>query len=555
MATRRLLLVLGSALTLSACAQLAPQRQGPAAEPAATGPATSTAAEAAKVATATEVLQAAPIARSKVAAVITPPEPVALDPVIVPQDLWWRIRQGFSMPVAEHPRVQTELAFFAQRPGYMERVTDRAEPYLHFIVEEIERRGLPMELALLPIVESAFQPFAYSPGRAAGIWQFIPNTGAHFGLKQTWWYDGRRDVIASTKAALTYLERLHAQFDDWELALAAYNAGQGTVRNAITRNTRAGRATDYWNLPLPNETRGYVPRLMALRLLIEQPEAHGLSLRSLANEPYLTVVETGSQMDLALAAELAGLSIQEIYQLNPGFNRWATDPEGPHQLVLPIERSERFLAGLSEMPVESRVRWHRHQVRHGQTLSHIARDFNTTVAFIQQANGLRNHNIRAGTHLIVPVSRQDAEHYALSAPQRLNQLQARERSGQRHQHTVRSGDTLWDISRSYGVTVNQLTAWNGMAPNDVLRPGQNLVVWLSGDQGQVRAASAAPAAAPQTVHYSVRRGDSLYAIAKRFNVSVSELRRWNNLPRQGYLQPGQRLRIIVDVTRQHGGAI
>jgi membrane-bound lytic murein transglycosylase D len=435
----------------------------------------------------------------------------------------------------------------------MERVAERAEPYLHHIVEEIERRGLPMELALLPIVESAFQPFAYSPGRAAGIWQFIPSTGRHFGLEQTWWYDGRRDVIASTDAALTYLERLHAQFGDWELALAAYNAGQGTVRGAITRNTRAGKPTDYWNLPLPNETRGYVPRLMALRTLIEHPEKHGQTLRALANEPYLTVVETGGQLDLALAATLAELPIEEIYRLNPGFNRWATDPNGPHRLVLPIDRADQFSAGLAQLPEEKRVRWHRHQVASGQTLSHIARDYRTTVAVIQQANGLRDHRIRVGSHLVVPVAREAAGHYSLSQPQRQQQLQAVQRDGQRHLHQVQRGDTLWDLARNYNVSVNQITRWNGMAPNDLLRPGQQLVIWLPGGTTQAAAVRVhAPPAQLQSVTYTVRRGDSLYTIAKRFNVTIAQLREWNGLPQRGYLQPGQRLTLKVDVTQQYG---
>lgn len=528
MRTRGLVLVFGSALALAACAPLSSFRSSDAAETAATAQAPTS---------------------------LVPAPPRRLQPVLEPQppeDLWARIRSGFKMAPVEHPRVEAELAFFAQRQSYIDRVAERAEPYLHYIVEEIERRGLPMELALLPIVESAFQPFAYSPGRAAGIWQFIPSTGLHFGLKQTWWYDGRRDVIASTNAALTYLERLHSQFGDWELALAAYNAGQGTVRGAIARNSRAGRPTDYWNLPLPTETRHYVPRLLALRHLIEQPEIHGIALRPLPNKPYLTVVDTGSQIDLALAASLAELDIEEIYRLNPGFNRWATDPDGPHQLVLPIDRAERFMAALAELPPEKRVTWRRHEVRQGQTLSHIARDYNTTVAVIKQANGLRSHHIRVGSHLIVPVARKDASHYTLSAPQRLAAAQSRQREGTRHVHSVSSGDTLWDLARNYGVTVNQISRWNNMAPNDLLRPGQQLVIWLPKDSDVRPAAATAPVPRVQSIQYTVRRGDSLYTIAKRFNVTVAQLREWNRLPQRGYLQPGQRLVVKVDITSQHG---
>ncbi|RFA30860.1 hypothetical protein CAI21_02420 [Alkalilimnicola ehrlichii] len=543
MRTPPFLLVLSSALVLSACASLTPNRQASDADQAAVD-----------ASTAPKVLDVTPVqAMPQPDATVAEEKPDDAPP----EDLWARIRGGFGMDMPENSRIDAELAFFSARPGYMERVSDRAEPYLYYIVDEIERRGLPMELALLPIVESAYQPFAYSPGRAAGIWQFIPSTGLHFGLKQTWWYDGRRDIIASTDAALTYLESLYNQFGDWEHALAAYNAGQGTVRSAIRRNGNAGRPTDYWNLPLPRETQGYVPRLLALRALIETPEEYGLTLRPLANEPYLAIIDIDSQIDLALAAELADLTIKEVYRLNPGFNRWATDPDGPHRLVLPLDRADAFTAGLEALPASERVTWRRHQVRSGQTLSHIAREHNTTVTVIQEANGLRDHRIRAGAHLIVPVSRGNAEEYTLSASQRLNRLQATNREGQRHTHTVRNGDTLWDISRRYGVSVGQVTNWNGMAPNDILRPGQDLVIWLP--EGQVRTASQANSRAPipsqQNVQYTVRRGDSLYRIARQFNVSVADLRRWNNLPSQGYLQPGQRLRVMVDVTSQQSDAI
>ncbi|MCH8505409.1 MAG: LysM peptidoglycan-binding domain-containing protein [Ectothiorhodospiraceae bacterium] len=478
------------------------------------------------------------------------PPAVAVEPSPYPDDLWARMRHGFGMEAMVNERVASELAYYSRHPRYMDRVAERATPYLYHIVSELEVRDMPAELALLPIVESAYQPFAYSHGRAAGIWQFIPGTGRHFGLKQTWWYDGRRDIIASTEAALTYLERLHNMFDgDWELALASYNAGEGTVMRAIRRNAQAGKPTDYWNLPLPRETRNYVPRLLALRALIEDPQQFNIELASIPDEPYLGVVDAGSQIDLALAAELADLELDEFYLLNPGFNRWATDPEGPHTLALPLDRIETFEARLAEVPADERVRFQRHQVQSGETLSQIARRYGTTVSALQETNNLNGHVIRAGSHLLVPTSSRPAEQYALSADQRLQQTQNRQRNGQRIQHTVQRGDTFWGLSRRYGVEVRQLAQWNSMAPGDTLRPGQELVLWVAAS-GATQPASGSQMM--QRVNYTVRQGDSLYRIAQRFRVSVNDLRRWNNLPEGRHLQPGQRLTLHVDVRAQSG---
>ncbi len=472
-----------------------------------------------------------------------------------PDDLWARVRAGFAMDGVDHERTAAELAYYKRHPVFLDRVSERATPYLYHIVSEVEARGMPMEIALLPVVESAFQPFAYSHGRAAGIWQFIPGTGRHFGLKQTWWYDGRRDIIASTEAALTYLERLNNMFDgDWQLALAAYNAGEGTVMRAIRRNQAEGLPTDYWSLRLPQETRQYVPRLLAIRELVDAPDEHGMAMRSIPNQPYLEVVEVGSQIDLALAADLADLTIDELYLLNPGFNRWATDPEGPHRLVVPIDNAEVFAGNLESIPPAERVQWARHRVEPGQTLGQIARRYNTTVSVLQETNNINGHVIRAGSHLIVPTSSRPSQQYALSADQRLTRNQNRSRNGNRVEHRVQRGDTFWGLSRRYGVGVRQIAQWNNMAPADTLRPGQTLVIWASDSNGR-QAGNNGPAQGQpivQRVRYTVRQGDSLYRIAQRFRVSVDDLRAWNNLSGQRYLQPGQQLTLHVDVRNQSG---
>ncbi len=472
-------------------------------------------------------------------------------------DLWDRIRDGFGITAAPKGRIEAERNWYANHPSYLQRTIERARPYLHLIVEALDERHMPMEIALLPIVESAYQPFAYSHGRAAGIWQFIPGTARHYGLKQNWWYDGRRDILESTRAALDYLQYLHKTFDgDWLLALAAYNSGSGTVRNAIRKNRRHGKPTDFWSLHLPRETQAYVPKLLAISEIIAEPEKFQLSLAPISDEPYLVPVTTGSQIDLALAAELAGLSLDEIYRFNPGFNHWATDPDGPHRLLLPASVAEPFSRKLGEVPAGKRIKWVRHLIREGETLGHIAQRYGTTVAVLKQVNGIGSHLIHAGKSMIIPVATRDLRAYRLSEEQRLRAIQSRPKKGIRIVHTVRQGDTLWDLSHKYHVGTRQLAKWNGMAPRDYLRPGQKLVIWKKARNrgARSRTASLTPGlnGITQRIHYTVRKGDSLARISQKFKVTVSELRMWNALPKGKYLQPGQKLTLYVDVTRQTG---
>ncbi len=468
-----------------------------------------------------------------------------------PGDLWDRLREGFRLQGHNHPGIRAYLDEYARNQAYLDRIVERARPFLYDIVQEIERRGMPSEIALLPVVESAFQPFAYSAGRAAGIWQFIPGTGRHYGLKQNWWYDGRRDVRASTRAALDYLQHLNKLFDgDWLLALAAYNSGEGRVQRAIRANRKKGKPTDFWSLSLPKETRGYVPKLLAISTLIEAPEHHGIRLTPIPDQPQLANVNTGSQIDLALAAELAGLSIEEIYRLNPAYNRWATAPDGPHHLLLPIDKAETFRDNLAELGTRDRVRWERHRIKPGENLSSIAHRYQTSIALLQEVNQVRGQWIRAGDTLMIPIATKNLGHY-LSEDRRKQAIQNTQRRGNKINHTVRSGDTWWDLSRKHGVTTHKLARWNGMSPRDPLFPGQQLVIWSRSDNSQkTRFTAALDGARHQKIHYRVRKGDSLARIAKRFSVTIAKLRRWNALQKGKYLQPGQRLTLYVDITRQ-----
>lgn len=469
-------------------------------------------------------------------------------------DLWHRLRAGFAMDhEADRRRVQQHLEWFKRHPNYIDRVVERGHRYLYHIVNETESRGLPTELALLPIVESAFDPFAYSHGRAAGLWQFVPATGRHFGLDQSWWHDDRRDVLAATEAALTYLDQLATRFDrDFTLALAAYNSGGGTVSSAIRRNAQSGKPTDYWALGLPRETRNYVPKLLALAIIFDRPEEFGFELPPLKDEPYFDVVDTGGQIDLAQAAELAGVDIDEIYLLNPSFNRWATRPDGPHRLLVPIDNAAQFRDGIAAMEPKSRVAWQDYSVKSGDNLGSIARRFGTTPGVIRQVNGLNSDIIRIGQQLLIPSARAGAGDYALSETQRLERTQARagrNNDGNRVDHVIKRGDTFWDIAREHGVSVRQVAAWNNMAPGDPLIPGRKLVVWSKSANAQSTAVASANSRSGMVrrVGYRVRSGDSLHAIANRFSVNVSDIASWNDINTSRYLQPGQSLVLYVDV--------
>ena len=395
-------------------------------------------------------------------------------------DVWERIRRGLRFERAlSQPSVKNRLRWYQQHQDYIDRVAERATPYLYHIVEELEQRGMPADLALLPVVESAYEPFAYSRSDASGIWQFIPGTGRLYGLRKNWWYDGRRDIVAATEAALDYLQKLHRRFDgDWLHALAAYNSGERKVARALRRNRKAGRDTDFFSLRLPRETRGYVPSLLALAEALANAERHGARWTPIKNEPHFAVVDAGEWIDLAVAARLAGLEMAEFYILNPGFERWATAPGGPHRLLVPVAAKTRFEAELAALPAGERLRWEERAIRRGETLGKIAARHRVSVQDLQRGNRMRGTAIQAGRSLLVPVASEPEEHYSLSADNRLFRGLKRAGDGEHHIYTIKRGDTLWEIGRRYGFSVRQLAAWNRLNPHGVLRPGQRLALWL-----------------------------------------------------------------------------
>ena len=471
-----------------------------------------------------------------------------LPPLSPEADLWQRVRNSYKLDLTvENDRIQSQINWFSRHQSYLDRVTDRAERYLYFIMEQVEVRDVPGELALLPIVESAFDPFAYSHGRASGVWQFIPSTGRLYGMKQDWWYDGRRDIRLATIGALRYLEALAREFDgDWMLALASYNSGAGTVRKAIRKNKRAGLPTDFWSLSLPRETRAYVPKLYALAKMLQNPEKYGVNFRSLPNKPYFAVVKTGSQMDLSQAAGMAEVEIDEIYKLNPQYNQWATSPNGPHELLIPFDKRHTFARQLAHLPEIQRIKWQRYTVQSGDSLISIAKHFHTTPDALKQVNPVSGNLIRVGDTLLIPTAFNSLNTYSHSAGNRLKRKQLpanAPRGTTRVDHVVQSGDSFWELSKQHNVAVRSLAKWNGMAPTDPLKPGQKLVIW-----------SKAPWAKNsreviRKIRYRVRNGDSLYRIADKFRVSVSDIKRWNQLSSaKKYLQPGEELVLYVDVT-------
>jgi len=405
-------------------------------------------------------------------------------PLSIKDDLWDRVRLGFKLNESfQDKRIDTQMPWFINNQAYLDRVNMRASRYLWHIEEEIEKRNMPSEIALLPIVESAYDPFAYSHARASGVWQFIASTGRLMGLRLDWWYDGRRDILASTDASLELLQRLHDSLDnDWLLALAAYNSGEGNVRKAIAKNKRRGKPTDFWHLDLPRETKAYVPKLIALARLYKDPKQYNIYVLPIPNESYFDVVETGSQIDLAQAAKLANIPIEELYLLNPAFNRWATSPDGPDYLLVPKENAESFRVALKGFPPEKRIAWEHYTVKTGDTVSTIASHFHTTSHDVMRSNKLSSNAIRVGTTLMIPVA--SSNNYTLSAEQRAEkskQLARIDIEGEKTIHVVKSGETFWSISKRYGVPKKKLAEWNGMAVRDNLRIGQKLAIWTKPD--------------------------------------------------------------------------
>ena len=385
-------------------------------------------------------------------------------------DLWARIRSGFAMNPMNSKLISKHERWYASQPEYIERMTDRARRYLYYITGEVERRGMPSEIALLPMIESAFNPGAYSISRASGIWQFMPSTGKKFGMQQNWWYDGRRDIIGATNGALDYLQKLHDQFGEWDLALAAYNCGEGAVLRAQAHNRKRHLSTNYASLKLLKETRNYVPKLMAIKNIIADPAKFGLVLPNIRNEPYFTTVATTKHIDVKLAAQLADISEEEFAALNPGHNRPVMLQGSSDLILLPMDRVENFRANL-ESYNKPLVSWQSYQPKKGERLDQLAPRFGLSVENLKSVNGLSTRgNISTGQTLLVPINGEEIA----SEFEAFNMDIAADDRSRSVQHKVRRGETLSGIALRYHVSVARLRQWNG--PLKILRIGQTIAI-------------------------------------------------------------------------------
>jgi len=456
----------------------------------------------------------------------------------VHDNVWERIVDRFELEDCRAHDVSLQWAdWYAARPEYMGRIFKRAQPWIHYIAEELERRDMPGEMALLPIVESAYDPFAYSSGRALGTWQFISATGKRFGLKQNWWYDGRRDVYSATGAALDYLSYMHELFDgDWLLALAGYNSGEGRVGRSMKRNIKAGKPADYWNIKLPRETRGYVPKLLGLACVFQYPEEYDFEFAKTPNKKVIAAVDVGYQADLVLISRMAEVPIDQLFTLNPGYNRFATSPDGPFHVVLPVKKAKQLEELLATTEPGLLMKWDQVTVEPGDSLSLLASRHHVPVDVLRTANGIKGDMIRVGQKLRLPRDDQlMVDPLYAQAANELAQLQSGLLAADRLTHRVRSGESLSVIARRYQVSVKDLQRWNNISDPRRLRAGKTIVVFSS--PAPVSSGSG------DTFKYTVRRGDSLWSIAQKHKVRVADLQSWNSLSRGAVLQPGQNITI------------
>lgn len=537
---------------------------------------------------------------------ITAPEAVT---VVNQNDLWQRIRTGFAMPTLQDDYVTRHENRYLANPAYLQRLFQRSGKYLHFVVNEVEKRGMPQEIALLPMIESAYNPQAYSHAKAAGLWQFIPSTGTHYGLEQTWWYDGRRDIYAATNAALDYLTMLHNMFGDWQLALAAYNWGEGAVQRAVNRNLAKGLPTDYLSLKMPAETRNYVPKLMAIRNMIATPESYGLTLPALENKPYFTAVSTSRHIDLDLAAELAGMSVPEFLTLNPAYNKPVIAYKPQRKVLVPIEKADLFNENLANRN-GNLLSWQPYQAIKGDTIESLAAQFGADPSSLSAINRISKPRLKPGQLVLVPrrsevtaslaqanTSPKQAESSIVVAKEKpielaLNQPSEKEAisssevisvvaessvipspipekaavipettdaeiaqaapteapvvEAKPQYHVVAKGDTAYNIARRYGLSVDELLQINQLKNANInLGKRLNVLADAAPLNTKEKISQKATSKSKSSSQYKVKTGDTAAKIARRFSVAVPELLRWNGLKNNSILKPGDDLTIYL----------
>ncbi len=443
--------------------------------------------------------------------------------------IWDEMHDQFHLATGNLGHYDSQLRYFQKHPSLLNRVSKRSKPYLHFILSEVQKRDMPYEMALLPIVESSFQPTVRSDQSAVGLWQFIPSTAHLCGLDQNWWYDGRQDTILSTQAALDYLQKLYAlNNNDWLLALASYNAGIGNVYKAIKKYKKKHTLKDaqptFWDIQsyLPKETQNYVPQLLAVSHIINQADNWGIELEPVENSPFFTEVKLKQQITLSKAAKLSGVSEELFCTLNPGYLRPTTPPKGPFNILLPVKRVAHFKQLLAQQNNLFDIQWMRHKIKPGDSLGLIAEKYHTSRKAIQTLNGLKDSRIRAGKTLLIPVPTQ----YADKVERFTNKSQYK---GIKKIYTVSSGDSLWSIGRYYNVDTRTLCRWNNIEIQAPLRKGQKLEIRSARYDNQLT--------------YTIKNGESLWTVAKKYNVSTDSLLRWNNIKHSKTIQPGTQVTV------------
>lgn len=395
------------------------------------------------------------------------------------QNLWTVISREFQLShrYTHNRYVAKQVRWFLGQQPYIHELTHNAQPYIYYILQQTRKRRMPAEIALMPMIESNYSPFKYSNQGAVGLWQLMPGTASGFGLRISWWYDGRRDVVASTNAALNYLQYLHNYFHSWLLAIAAYNAGEGTVVNAIRYNRRHHRSTDFWALPLPYETKAYVPKLLALADIIKHHNSYNIDLIPVKNKPYFTTVAVTAQMNLSRLAKLANASPKVIRKLNAGFRRWTTAPNRSYNLLVPIIKVQAFENNIAQAAKHSpsNLRWIYHRVRSGESLSVIANHYNTSINVLRHLNELKTNMLQIGENLLIPAAEAD--------PMPSHRVHSRKISedgipGPKHEiHRVKRGETILSIAHYCHVTPAQIYFWNNLNNHTKLQIGQKLIIW------------------------------------------------------------------------------
>ena len=445
-----------------------------------------------------------------------------------PIDIWERIRRELTIKIPDDQIAATSIyrERLYKNQSAVNRISKSGQRYLFHTLSRAQELDLPVELALLPFVESEFDPYAKSVDGATGIWQFMPATGKEWGLKSNWWYDGKKDVLASTEAALKFLSYLHQKFDeDWLLAMAAYNTGPTRVNRAIKKNKTQDKGIRFWDLDLPKETTAYVPKLLVLCELINNPKSFEVNLPSIANRPYFQRVKIPGQLDLMQAADLAGLKPETIYELNPGFNQWATDPSGPHYLLLPIGVSDRFITQLESLDENDLVRWDRYKIRRGDSLSRIASRYKIEVAVLKEINGMNDDLIIAGKEIMVPRGSAWAD----------------KQSPREQLYIVLKGDTLWNISRKFKVSIEDLVLWNELNLEKPLQINQEIKIFSRYE----RIRQDLPSRELRTMLYPVKSGDTISRIASKFEISPQKIQEWNEIDDVSKIFPGQVLKLFL----------